>query len=212
METVGKPTGDDRTIRYVGDLSRADAKLLAGLAAEAERILEYGVGASTQILAQAAAPGAEILGLDTEDYWIDRTRKLLDALAPGHGVRLRRFERLTELDNLATGSYDLIFDDGHEDLRLEFGLASWRLLIKGGRFVLHDTRRRGDVGNVLFLAARYFREIERIDLNPAGSNLSILHKCARKPYVDWNKQEDRNTWELGDDDLETTLKRLRDGR
>ncbi len=188
-------------------------RLLAGLVREASRVLEYGVGASTQIFAQAAAPGVEIHSLDTEDYWIlHRTRVLLDELAPGHGVRLRRFERFTELDDLVDGSFDLIFDDGHEDMRLEFGLASWRWLRMGGRFVLHDTRRRGDVGNVLFLAARFFREIERIDLNPAGSNLSILHKCAPKPYVDWNKREDRAGWQIGDEDLDATVRRLREGR
>ena len=208
---MNKPARQRSSLRYVGDLSREDGRLLAGLAQEASRVLEYGVGASTQIFAQVVAPGVEIHSLDTEDYWIHRTRVLLDELAPGHGVRLRRFERLTELDDLVDGSFDLIFDDGHEDMRLEFGLASWRLLRTGGRFVLHDTRRRGDVGNVLFLAARYFREIERIDLNPAGSNLSILHKCAPKPYVDWNKREYRAAWQVGDEDLDATVRRLREG-
>jgi predicted O-methyltransferase YrrM len=198
-----------KALCYVGDLSGADADLLARLARDAERILEYGVGASTQIFAQAAARRTNILSLDTEDYWIDRTREILDELVPGHGVRLQRFERLTALDDLADGSFDLVFDDGHEDLRLEFGLASWRLLRTGGKLVLHDTRRRGDVGNVLLLAARFFREIERIDLNPGGSGLSIFHKCARKPYIDWNKQEDRAAWEMGEEDLDTTLRRLR---
>ncbi len=198
-------------LRYVGDLSHEDSEVLAALAREAGRILEYGVGASTQIFAQSAAPSTDVLSLDTEDYWIHRTRAILEEMVPGHGVRLRRFQRLTELDDLIDGSFDLIFDDGHEDLRLEFGLASWRMLEAGGKFVLHDTRRRGDIANVLFLAARYFREIERIDLNPAGSNLSILHKCARKPYVDWNKQENRAAWEMSEDDLDITITRLREG-
>ena len=206
---MGEPAIRPESLRYVGDLSREDADLLARLAGEANRILEYGVGASTQVFAQAANPQTEILSLDTEGYWIDRTRVLLDELVPGHGVRLRRFERLTELDDLADGSFDLVFDDGHEDLRLEFGLASWRLLRTGGKLVLHDTRRRGDVDNVLFLAARFFREIERIDLNPRGSSLSILHKCARKPHFDWNKQEDREAWEMGEEDLDATIRRLR---
>jgi predicted O-methyltransferase YrrM len=206
---MGEPAMQPEALRYVGDLSRADADLLAGLARDAERILEYGVGASTQIFAQASARRTKILSLDTEDFWIERTRVILDELVPGHGVRLRRFERLTVLDDLADGSFDLVFDDGHEDLRLEFGLASWRLLRTGGKLVLHDTRRRGDVGNVLLLAARFFREIERIDFNPGGSSLSILHKCARKPYVDWNKKEDRAAWEMGEEDLDTTLGRLR---
>ena len=206
---MGEPAIRPEPLRYVGDLSREDADLLARLAGEANRILEYGVGASTQVFAQAAKPQTEILSLDTEDYWIDRTRLLLDELVPEHRVQLQRFERLTVLEDSADGSFDLVFDDGHEDLRLEFGLAAWRLLRMGGKLVLHDTRRRGDVGNVLLFAARFFREIERIDLNPQGSSLSILHKCARKPHFDWNQQEDREAWEMGEDDLDTTIRRLR---
>jgi len=206
---MGEPAIRPESLRYVGDLSREDADLLARLAGEANRILEYGVGASTQVFAQAAKPQTEILSLDTEDYWIDRTRLLLDELVPEHRVQLQRFERLTVLEDSADGSFDLVFDDGHEDLRLEFGLAAWRLLRTGGKLVLHDTRRRGDMGNVLLLSARFFREIERIDLNPEGSSLSILHKCARKPYFDWNKQQDRAAWEMGEEDLDTTIRRLR---
>jgi len=87
-------------LRYVGDLSREDSEMLAALAREARRILEYGVGASTQIFAQSAAPGTDVLSLDTEDYWIHRTRAILEEMVPGHGVRLHRFQRLTELDDL----------------------------------------------------------------------------------------------------------------
>ena len=38
-------------IRYIGDISREDAELLARTAAGARRILEFGAGASTQVLA-----------------------------------------------------------------------------------------------------------------------------------------------------------------
>ena len=70
-----------------------------------------------------------------------RTRVLLDEVAPGHRVRLQQFERLSALDAFEDGYFDLVFDDGEAELRLEFGLAAWRLLPVGGRLVLHDTRR-----------------------------------------------------------------------
>ncbi len=198
-----------RPLRYVGDLSRADALALADLARGAMRILEYGVGASTQIFAQAAAATTEIVSLDRDAYWIERTRVLLDELAPSRPVRLERFERLAVLDRFPDHGFDLIFDDGEDDLRLEFGLAAWRLLRPGGKLVLHDTRRRRDIANALALAQRFFREIERIDVNAADSNLTVLYKVAEKPYANWNRTEGRASWEVGDDDLTETLAKLR---
>ena len=198
-----------RPLRYVGDLSRADALALADLARGATRILEYGVGASTQIFAQAAPPATEIVSLDRDAYWIERTRVLLDELAAGRPVRLERFERLSVLDRYPDHAFDLIFDDGEDDLRLEFGLAAWRLLCPGGTLVLHDTRRRRDIANALALAQRFFRELERIDVNAADSNLTVLHKVAEKPYANWNRTEGRASWEVGDDDLASTLEKLR---
>lgn len=194
---------------YVGDLSRGDAVHLAALARGARRILEYGVGASTQVFAQVADPAVEIIGLDRSDYWLERTRVLLDELAPGRPVHLERFERLSVLDRFADGAFDLIFDDGEDDLRLEFGLAAWRLLPVGGRLVLHDTRRRRDIANALALAHRFFREVERVDINPGDTNLVILHKSAEKVYANWNRTEGRASWEVGDDDMDTTLQNLR---
>jgi predicted O-methyltransferase YrrM len=178
---VSRPATQSAALRYVGDLAAADATLLADLAAGAGRILEYGVGASTQIFAQAAAADAEIVGLDRDPYWLERTRALLAELAPGRAVRLIRFDHLAVLDGFAEESFDLVFDDGEDDLRLEFALAAWRLLPVGGRLVFHDTRRPRDAGNVLAVVFRFFREIERIDFNAGDSNLSILCKSAPRP-------------------------------
>lgn len=69
-------------LRYVGDLSRADAVCLAALAGRHRRVLEFGVGASTQIFAQAAGTGVTIVSLDRAAMWIERTRALVDVLAP----------------------------------------------------------------------------------------------------------------------------------
>lgn len=200
-----------RPLRYVGDISHADAAVLTDLAAGSQRILEYGVGASTQVFAQSAGPGTRIVSLDRDPRWIDRTRVLLDELTPGNGVELELFDRLADLDRFEDASFDLILDDGEDDLRLEFGLAAWRLLEVGGRFVFHDTRRRRDIGNVLTLTQRFYREIETIHVNASDSNLTIIHKGPEKLYENWNNTEGRESWQVGDEPMDVTLRKLRAG-
>ena len=196
-------------LRYVGDISRADAAVLASFARSSRRILEFGAGASTQVFTQVAAAGTRIVSLERDPYWIERTRLVLGELAPDNRTELVKLDRLGELDIYEDGAFDLILDDGEDDLRLEFGLAAWRLLQVGGRFLLHDTRRRRDIANALMLAHRFFREVERIDVNVSGSNLTVIHKCSEKPYENWNRTEARESWEVGDDPIELTLQRLR---
>ncbi|MBK8906617.1 MAG: class I SAM-dependent methyltransferase [Rhodospirillales bacterium] len=170
-------------LRYVGDLSRNDAACLAELAGRHRRIIEFGVGASTQIFAQTGGVGATIVSLDRAAVWIERTRVIVDLLAPESAVRFVHFERLSVLDAFQDSAFDLIFDDGDDDLRLEFALAAWRLLAPGGLLVLHDTRRPRDIGNALTVAARFYREIGRIDVNPDDTNLTITHKTEARPMA-----------------------------
>lgn len=176
-----------KAARYIGDLSRADAARLAELGAKYRRILEFGVGASTQIFAQATNAETEIICLDRETYWIDRTQALLDALSPGHCVRIIAFERLSILDSFANETFDLVFDDGDDDLRLEFALAAWRLLRPGGLLVFHDTRRSRDIGHAMAVVFRYCQEIGRIDINPDDTNIAIIHKTIARPKAQVTK-------------------------
>lgn len=101
-------------IRYAGNLSRADALLLAHYASTAMRILEFGAGGSTQILPQAAIPEAAIVSLDTKLQWIERTRKLCAKLGITREIRyslystcnLKRLARLIwrlSMDTASTG-------------------------------------------------------------------------------------------------------------
>jgi hypothetical protein len=111
----------------------------------------------------------------------------------------------------ADGSFDLIHVGGERSGRLEFALESWRLLEQGGRLILADIVGHADIAMVVAFALSRFREIERIEFGPEGSSLAIVHKCAPKAYTNWNRSERRASWQVGDKDLETTLRHLRGG-
>src|SRR5438270_8420588 len=116
-------------LRYIGDISREDAQLLSRYAAGARRMLEFGAGASTQVLAQSAPEGAEIVTVETDSGWIGRTRRNLQLLGVTREVKFvpyRGFWRALR------GPFDFIFDDGIDRRRREFAEHAWPLLAVGG--------------------------------------------------------------------------------
>jgi predicted O-methyltransferase YrrM len=181
-------------LRYIGDISREDAALLARSAAGARRILEFGAGASTQVLAQSAAEGAEIVTVETKPQWVERTRENLRLLGIPREVRFvpyRGFWRAVE------GPFELIFDDGPDRLRAEFAERAWPMLAVGGCMLFHDTRRPRDARVALRQVERVFLEVASVQLNPEGSNLIVVRKQSPQKYVDWNVAEGRARWEYG---------------
>ncbi len=170
--------------------------IVADLARTARRILAVGAGRATRIAAEVASGGSELLAVCQPGEIAD---------APG----VHRLDRLAQLDGHADATVDLVIVAGDPASRLEFVLATWRLLAVGGSVVLEDVRRTADVGGVLAIVFRFYREIARIDLDTAGSGLAVLQKSAFKEYVNWNRAEGREAWEVGDDDLGLTLGRLR---
>lgn len=176
---------------YLGDLSRADADLIADAASRAASVLEFGVGASTQILAQCCPPGARIVALDTEAGWIDVTRRTLAEIGAPREVTFDPYANLKA--HLAHG-YDLVLDDGLRKRRLEFALAAWPRLAPGGTFLLHDTRRAKDLATAIELFRRFAPEIATVAVNPGASNMTILRKQAPKEWADWNEAEGRPSW------------------
>lgn len=184
-----------KSVPFVGDLSRADAELLAELGARANRILEFGAGGSTQILAQVAPPEATILSIETDSEWIKRTRANLHRLG-AERVRFMSFVgwKSAPLDDV---EFDLVFNDGARELRLAFAREAWPKLAVGGRMLFHDTRRQGDLLNVLEIMNEHFLEISEISLNLRGSNITQLIKKAPAPYQNWNVEEGRKPWEYG---------------
>ncbi len=181
-------------LRYVGDISREDAALLARTAAGARRILEFGAGASTQVLAQSAPEGTEIVTVETKAEWVDRTRENFRRLGISREIRFvpyRGFWRAVE------GPFELIFDDGIDRLRADFAERAWPMLAVGGCMLFHDTRRPRDARVALRQVERVFLEVASVHLNPEGSNLTVVRKQAPQDYVDWNVAEGRARWEYG---------------
>jgi predicted O-methyltransferase YrrM len=184
-------------LRYIGDISREDAQLLSRFAAGARRILEFGAGASTQVLAQTAPEGAEIVTVETDARWVERTRRNLRLLGVTRELKFlpyRGFWRLLQ------GQFDFILDDGIDRRRADFAQRAWPLLAVGGAMLFHDTRRPADARTALRQVERVFLEVATVELNADGSNITVVRKQAPLEYVDWNVAERRARWEYGHDE------------
>ena len=183
--------------KFVGDLSRQDAEIIERYASHATSVLEFGVGGSTQIIAQAIPADSKFLSLDTNQEWIETTRTNLRRLDVEGRVRIGRYENWRSRKN----RYDLIFNDGSKRLRREFALRSFPLLVQGGVMLFHDTRRADDVKNVTALVENFFEEIESVNLNERvegkASNITVVKKKVKEPYSNWNKVEGKPRWAMG---------------
>ena len=188
-------------MKFIGDLSRRDAALLERYARSAESILEFGVGGSTQIIAQSVPDRAYFLSLDTDAAWIETTQKNLHNLGVEGRCRFMQYEDWIPDERL----FDVVFDDGIEPLRWEFALRSFPLLTIGGVLLFHDTRRPADVQNVLTLIARFSDEIQCVHLNEqidgGSSNITVVKKKNKEPYVNWNIEENKPPWAYGQGDV-----------
>jgi tRNA A58 N-methylase Trm61 len=196
---------------YVGDLSVQDVNLLCTLSRSANSILEFGVGASTQILAQAAPTFANITSVETDPEWISRTKAILDLIKSSHRIEFKTYDEWREgIDNKIPAQYDLIFNDGVDNLRADFAERSWPLLSIGGYLVFHDTRRSHDFSNVLNFCQQHYLEINDVKINANSSNLTLMTKKLPEPYVNWNAVENRSVTMAGYSSLEETLAYVRD--
>lgn len=195
LEVLHQP--ERETMKYIGDLSRQDAVLLEVYARKARAVLEFGAGGSTQIIAQSLSEGASFLSLDTEPRWIATTRENLRRLGTEHRCELRLYADYTP-DAMPL---DLVFIDGLRSLRRDFALRCFPYLASTGVMLFHDTRRQEDVRDVLALVDTFFEEIEHVHLNErvegASSNITVVRKKPREPYVDWNAAEGRPAWAYG---------------
>lgn len=186
-----------KAVKYVGDLSKQDAVVLERYARNAYRALEFGVGGSTQIIAQTLPAEAAFWSLDTDAGWITTTQENLRRLGVGDRCQLRPYE-----DWIPTGiQLDFIFDDGVDRLRRDFAFRSFPRLAIGGVLLFHDTRRLRDVQNVLSVIEGFFDEIESVNFNErvdgVASNITVVRKKAKEPYVNWNAVEQRPPWAYG---------------
>jgi predicted O-methyltransferase YrrM len=189
-------------LKWIGDLSLEDADILASYAKQSKQILEFGCGGSTQILAQCQP--SVLISVDTDSRWIDITKTRLEKLT---NIPQVLFQTYTTSFNQ---SFDLILVDGVDNLRREFAIETWKYLSVGGVMMFHDTRRFQDFQNAAWVAQLYFNEISKIDVNAQtsngkSSNITIIHKKAHEPYVNWNHTENKPQWAYGTLDGEQEL-------
>ena len=177
-------------IDYVGDISKADAEVLANFASCSTKILEFGCGASTQVLASYSI--GKLISLDTERLWLEKTAQHLIRLGIEVGkVQLLPFTFILDEKNLAGSTFDLIFDDGVDHLRRSFALSIWPYLEPDGWLLFHDQRRKHDWDNAAALIDRYWQEIGTVYYNHEDSNITCIQKRV-KPAIYSNWQIDEN--------------------
>jgi SAM-dependent methyltransferase/precorrin-6B methylase 2 len=183
-------------MKYVGDLSSQDASVLETFGRKSRSILEFGMGASTQVLGQSLAPGARLVSLETDPAWMARTRRNLDILGvPPEACELLPYQGWEE--SCAGRSFDFIFVDGVGHERDRFARAAFPLLEVGGWILFHDTRRAPDLRNLVELIMAHHTEVGETRINFDHSNLSGFQRKVPEPYQDWNVAEGRNEWMTG---------------
>lgn len=202
-------------IKFIGDLSLEDADILAKYAKQSFRVLEFGVGGSTQILSQCLP--TQLVSVDNSEFWINITKERVQSLIEEtHNPVINKPEFYfwdsnkdlnTELHSILSrynsAFFDTIFVDGFWHYRKPFGLASWDLLKPNGVMIFHDTKRNFDFEIAVDLAKEKFTEIKLIETNAEASNgkssnMTVLHKKISEPYVNWHNTEGKPEWAYGD--------------
>ncbi len=178
-------------IDYVGDLSKEDADVL-GEIANSPSIVEFGVGASTQILAHYSPSDCNFISVDTDKLWIDRTAGHLSRLGLEHKVKFK------SLSDFVPSPANVVFVDGEYSLRSAFSESTWPMLAVGGILAIHDTRREDDIRQVLTIITRKWKEIQKIEVNYRRSNITLIFKSEPLWYQDWNIAEGRPKYQKGD--------------
>lgn len=186
-------------IPYIGDISEADARVLQILVMSKHNTLEFGCGASTQVLAAYVGddPEWKVTSIDTSQEWMDKTKSNLLLLDIKKEVKFEEYHQFMQSLSTLKPQYDFIFDDGVDHLRRDFAIQIWPFLAVGGTIAFHDTRRAPDVRNVLEVIAHYQDEIDHVHFNVSGSNITIVRKKKAQPYENWQITENRLPWQLG---------------
>jgi hypothetical protein len=186
--------------KFVGDLSLQDAELLERYVARAKAVLEFGVGGSTQIIAQSIPEGAKFASIDTDPSWM-RSRGIASASSASRTAAT--FSRTTGGcggdERVAPVRYYL--DDGVDHLRRQFALDSWVLLEPGGFMLFHDTRRFGDFVNVAWVmqsSSKRSRRCIAISAWTGGAATSPLSRRSRARRISTgNHSENKPLWMYG---------------
>lgn len=171
--------------RYIGDLSRADMQVLAEYAMTHRRVLEFGAGASTQILALRGDQNAAFYCVETEQSWIDRTSDNCRRLGARHPIYLSWLG----WQQLQAQEFDLVFNDGLLELRDEFASRAWRMLGEGGSLLWHDCRAATSSRDIVTFVGENYAEIESVSLSYRESNIAVIRKRVAIREGNWHEHE-----------------------
>lgn len=183
---------NDTNIKFIGDLSAQDASVLQTHGKASKNILEFGAGGSTQIFSQCCPE--TLVSVETCSSWIEVTNRRIEELTVPHTSPI-----WTAYGEHPIKKYDLIFVDGIDEKRLDFALSTWSLLSIGGVMLFHDTRRERDARNAFSMVSSNFNEIRLVAVNENNSNITVIHKGERLPYVNWQQSENLPIWRYGTD-------------
>lgn len=198
-------------IKYIGDISKADAALLKVQASlpHYKSILEFGCGASTQVIAKYKDKETKFVSIDTSKEWIDKTVDNLQYLGINPDiVEFCEYNLYMPLLPTIGDKFDFVFDDGVDSHRREFAIRVWPYIKVGGALGFHDTRRAHDFRNVLETLANFQNEIGAVIFNANDSNITLVYKIAPRPYDNWQISENRQPFELGYGDIPEDYKKL----
>jgi hypothetical protein len=183
-------------IDYVGDISKNDASVLSDWASQSFNIVDFGVGASSQVIAHYTK--GTVVSIDTEPIWINKTLMHLKRLSiPEEKVRFMSYPQFWASIGTPTEQFDFVFDDGVDNLRRNFGMFIWPFIKKGGWLALHDQRRRHDWDNAQAIINEYWQEIGTVYYNHRDSNITFIEKRQIPAYYDnWQITEniDMSKW------------------
>jgi predicted O-methyltransferase YrrM len=189
-----------KMIPYIGDISKADAEVLNQCARKYANILEFGCGASTQVIA-ASAGISLVTSIDTDQGWIEKTIGNLALLEIKKEVTFLTYDTFMSMVKDGKRDFDFIFVDGVDSLRRTFAIDIWPYLVAGGIMAFHDTRRAHDFRNVLEVLAQFQNEVGTVEFNCQHSNITIVQKNAPEPYDNWQITENKQPWQLGYGDV-----------
>jgi hypothetical protein len=163
-----------------GDIARADTVGLHMLC-QGRSVVEFGVGASTMILARSAKP---LITYDTSELWISKTQKNIAQL--DHKTCEPEFVKFNEKSIPTCPPCEVLWIDGLPSARLAFALQNFDQ--SSEMVILHGAlRNRNSFGHRILSETlqEKWEMIKSVELGYLDSHLLVLHK-RKKPLIYYN--------------------------